>query len=45
MKLTEGNTKFLRLKSGLQNDFVAAGFLFEALFPSRFLSSGGKAIA
>jgi hypothetical protein len=30
IRLTEGNAKFLRLKSDQQKDFAAAGYLFEA---------------
>ncbi len=39
--IIEDNPKFLCLKSDLQKDFAAAGYLFEAPSPSRFLSWGG----
>jgi hypothetical protein len=42
IRLMEGNARFLRLKSDLQKDFAAAGYLFEAPSPSRFLSWGGS---
>ncbi len=41
IRLIEGNAKFLHLKSDLQKDFPAAGYLFKAPSPSRFLSWGG----
>jgi hypothetical protein len=41
ISLIEDNAKFLCLKSDLQQDFVAAGYLFGVPSPSRFLSWGG----
>jgi hypothetical protein len=40
----EGNANSLSLKSNLEKDFVAVIYLFEASYPTRFLSWGGQAI-
>jgi hypothetical protein len=42
IRLIEDNAKYLRLKSDLERDFVAAVYLFEAPSTPRFLSWGGQ---